>query len=86
LHNADYYSQNYTTGDMGGNLINVTNQIGNIVNLHAFWDSVAGELNVTYTRPLNESSMQWFENYSLGLMEEYPRSNFAADLNVTSPN
>jgi len=83
LHNAEYYSALYVDGDLGGNLINVTWD-GEATELHAFWDSIAETLP-TYTRPLNESSLQFFENYGVGLMQEFPRSAFAVELAIDDP-
>jgi hypothetical protein len=83
LHNAEFYSELFPTGDQGGNLINVTWE-GEQTELHAFWDSVAEELGQTFDRPLNESSLQFFEQYGLGLMHDFPRSQFPTQLNETT--
>jgi len=85
LHNNDFYSQEFPNGDYGGNLINITWD-GTQTELHAFWDSVAEELDQSYSRPLNASSVAFFEQYATELMQTYPRSIFDQQLNVSDPN
>jgi len=84
LHNTEYYSIEFPDGDQGGNLINVTLWDGEQTELHYFWDSIAEELG-TYNRPLNQSSFEFFEEYGLGLMKDFPRSIFVDELNITDP-
>jgi len=85
LHSAEYYSSLFPNGDMGGNLINITWD-GEVTELHAFWDSAAEELGQDFDRPLNDSSFQFFEEYGLGLMKDFPRSVFDGQLNNTDAN
>jgi hypothetical protein len=84
LHNAEYFSAAFPTGDLGGNLINITLADGEATELHFFWDSIAEEMG-TYNRPLNATSVQFFEEYGKGLMTEFPRSAFVVELNISSP-
>jgi len=83
LHNVEYYSAVYPDGDLGGNLINVTWD-GEATELHAFWDSIAETLP-TFSRPLNQSSLEFFENFGVGLMQEFPRTAFSDELAIDDP-
>ena len=84
LHNVEYFSPKYPNGDQGGNLIQVKFK-GKKQNLHAFWDSLGGELP-EFTRPLNQTSLSFFEEFSLGLMSQYPRDALADYLESEDPN
>jgi hypothetical protein len=60
LHSTTFFNATYQppTGDMGGNLINVTLMDGTKVNLHSYFDSgcfsFQGLNDDTYQRPLNK--------------------------------
>jgi len=41
LHNTNFYNDTYSTGDMGGNLMNVTLLNGTEYELHGYWDAGA---------------------------------------------
>lgn len=71
LHNINFYSSQFKTGDRGGNLFMVTYKHRKL-RLHEFWDS-AGEM---YTRrfnyPLSQSEITYVESEAAKLVDTHP--------------
>lgn len=71
LHNINYYSHKYPSGDDGGNLFKVVVN-GTVTELHKLWDSGCGLYMTNYTYPLTNSSIQEIMDKSYQLLNSYP--------------
>lgn len=83
LHVSCMFSEQYPQGDQGGNLVPIEFD-QDIQELHALWDAALGHMEVTYSRPLNATSLEAVENWALEITQEFPRSALSGDLSVTN--
>uniref|UniRef100_A0A7S3IN08 Uncharacterized protein n=1 Tax=Strombidium inclinatum TaxID=197538 RepID=A0A7S3IN08_9SPIT len=74
LHTVTMYSPDFPTGDMGGNLFNITEKDG-INELHALWDSLIYEWDDDFEQPLNETAWDTMTNISATLRDEHKWSD-----------
>lgn len=71
LHAASYYSDEFPTGDAGGNLWLVAG-VNYTTELHAVWDSGAGQWVDDMVRPLNSTGQQWIDDFTTNIITAYP--------------
>jgi hypothetical protein len=74
LHAASYFSAQFPTGDAGGNAwpvagVPYTNE------LHAVWDSGAGQWVSDLQRPLNSTGSAWLKAFASRIMLAHPASD-----------
>lgn len=82
LHDAELYSPDYPTGDLGGNKFKVTTDFrSDIKNLHSFWDSGAGEYT-DFDRPLSQESQDTLKSMADKLMAENTREDLKKELEI----
>jgi hypothetical protein len=77
LHAAALFSDQFPTGDMGGNLFPIvlpgTNQWTN--ELHAVWDGGAGLWTEDIVRPLNSTGLSWLYDFADKIIAAYPKDD-----------
>lgn len=73
LHAAAYFSDQFPTGDAGGNLWPVAG-VDYTTELHAVWDSGAGLWVDDLVRPLNSSGQAWIDSMTQSIIAQYPVS------------
>jgi len=74
LHAASYFSAQFPAGDAGGNAwpvagVSYTNE------LHAVWDSGAGQWVTDIVRPLNASGMAYLQAFAASIITAHPASD-----------
>ena len=74
LHAASYFSAQFPAGDAGGNAwpvagVSYTNE------LHAVWDSGAGQWVTDIVRPLNDTGKAWLSAFAASIMAAHPASD-----------
>lgn len=84
LHCAALFNSEFPSGDEGGTFFMIPFS-SDIQQLHAFWDSGAGELAVSPARPLSQES--WNDLFSIAeqIMYTYPRSSLQDELKLKNP-
>lgn len=70
LHATELFSNEYPTGDMGGNKETVYVD-GEKTNLHFLWDSICWTWHDDLPRPLSAGDMRRVEDYSALLLKKY---------------
>jgi hypothetical protein len=83
LHAASYFSEQFPSGDAGGNAWPITSPIA--TNLHSFWDSGAGQWSTDIPRPLSPASQAQLKTEAAALMTEHPASSFGALVSAWPP-
>jgi hypothetical protein len=74
LHTVGVFSNDYPTGDRGGNLFMVKYH-GNVTNLHSFWDNLLG----------GYMSFKLVDAVADKVVEQHPRASLEKELAVTKP-
>jgi len=74
LHAATLWSEEFPDSDYGGNLYLIAGV--NQTELHAFWDSGAGQWPDDPARPLNASTRAWLDGWSNRITALYPQNSF----------
>ena len=83
LHAASYFSEQFPSGDAGGNAWPITSPIAS--NLHSFWDSGAGQWSTDISRPLSPASQAQLKADAAALMTEHPASSFGTLVSAWPP-
>ena len=84
LHCTMLWSSQFPNGDYGGNFFKLPFS-SDIKQLHAFWDSGAGQLKDDPVRPLSQDSWNGLLSIAQSIMYKYPRSSLADDLKLKNP-
>jgi len=74
LHAVSLFSQEFPTGDRGGNLLMV-NAEGNVLNLHALWDGMLGR----------DEELKVVEETATRAVKANPREKLAEQIKITDP-
>lgn len=74
LHATELFSSEYPTGDLGGNLEQVTVS-GTSTRLHFIWDSICWEYNAELNRPLSSTDYSTVTTFGDYLQNTYTFSN-----------
>lgn len=83
LHTANLFSEQFPTGDMGGNLFMINYGPKKYGNLHAYWDDTAhsyGEIQA----PLAQKDFDKLNTIAVGVTTKYPRSALQQELSLKS--
>ena len=77
LHAASYFSEQFPTGDAGGNAwpIQLPEAPFYTNELHAVWDSGNGQWVNDLTRPLNDTSQAYLKSFAASIMQEFPATD-----------
>ena len=77
------YSNQFPDGDLGGNLYNISApNYPTIDELHALWDSGAGQWGTDLPRPLTSAGSAWISNFTNTILIDYPTSMFTDKLAI----
>lgn len=84
LHAAALFSDQFPNGDMGGNLYNISG-VDFTDELHAFWDSGAGQWVDDVDRPLNSTGAAWISDWTNKIIAANPVSSLEPLIKEYSP-
>ena len=74
LHAANYFSDQFPTGDLGGNKWQISGAPPPATNLHSYWDEGLGQWSQNLRRPLNSTGFAWLESLSAKVTALHPVS------------
>jgi hypothetical protein len=84
LHCTMLWNSQFPKGDLGGNFFKIPFS-SDIKQLHAFWDSGAGQLKDDPVRPLSQDSWNSLFAIAENIMHKFPRSSFSNELKLKNP-